>query len=126
MITTATLLKDSMLVLHFVGLASLLGGFLVQMKALKPGTAKIIPAMIHGAWTMLVTGLLLVGLREWMSALDPAAAELDNIKVAVKSIVVTLIVVFVMINRKKEKVSSGTLGLIGALTLANIVIAVFW
>ena len=115
-----------MLVLHFVGLASLLGGFLVQIKAMKPGTAKIIPAMIHGAWTMLVTGLLLVGLREWMSALDPNAAELDNIKVAVKSIVVTLIVVFVMINRKKETVKSGTLALIGGLTLLNVVIAVFW
>jgi hypothetical protein len=126
MITTATLLKDSMLVLHFVGLASLLGGFLVQMKALKPGTARIIPAMIHGAWTMLITGLLLVGLREWMSALDPAAAELDNIKIAVKSIVVTLVVVFVMINRKKESVKSSTLGLIGGLTLLNVILAVFW
>lgn len=126
MITTATLIKDSMLVLHFVGLASLLGGFLVQMKALKPGTTKIIPAMIHGAWTMLITGLLLVGLREWMSALDPSAAELDNIKIAVKSIVVTLVVVFVMINRKKETVKSSTLALIGGLTLLNVILAVFW
>lgn len=115
-----------MLVLHFVGLASLLGGFLVQIKALKPGTAKIIPAMIHGAWTMLITGLLLVGLREWMSALDSNAAELDNIKIAVKSIVVTLVVVFVMINRKKETVKSSTLALIGGLTLLNVVLAVFW
>jgi hypothetical protein len=126
MITTATLLKDSMLVLHFVGLASLLGGFLVQMKALKPGTARIIPAMIHGAWTMLITGLLLVGLREWMSALDPSAEELDNIKIAVKSIVVTLVVVFVMINRKKESVKSSTLALIAGLTLLNVILAVFW
>jgi hypothetical protein len=126
MITTATLLKDTMLVLHFVGLASLLGGFLVQMKALKPGTAKIIPAIIHGAWTMLITGLLLVGLREWMSALDANAAELDNIKIAVKSIVVTLIVVFVMLNRKKQTVKSSTLALIGGLTLLNVILAVFW
>jgi hypothetical protein len=126
MIATATLLRDSMLVLHFVGLASLLGGFLVQIKALKPGTAKIIPAIMHGAWTMLITGLLLVGLREWMSALDPSAAELDNIKVAVKSIVVTLIVVFVMINRKKDSIKSSTLALIGALTFLNVVLAVFW
>jgi uncharacterized membrane protein len=126
MITTATLLKDSMLVLHFVGLASLLGGFLVQMKALKPATARIIPAMIHGAWTMLITGLLLVGLREWMSALDPSAEELDNIKIAVKSIVVTLVVVFVMINRKKETVKSSTLALIAGLTLLNVILAVFW
>lgn len=126
MITTATLLRDTMLVLHFIGLASLLGGFLVQIKALKPGTAKIIPAMIHGAWTMLITGLLLVGLREWMSALDANAPELDNIKIAVKSIVVTLIVVFVMLNRKKQTVKSSTLALIGGLTLLNVILAVFW
>jgi hypothetical protein len=126
MITTATLLRDSILVLHFVGLASLLGGFLVQIKTLKSGTSKIIPAMIHGAWTMLITGLLLVGIREWMSALDPSSAELDNIKVAVKSIVVTLILVFVMINRKKDTLKSSTMALIAGLTVLNVVLAVFW
>jgi hypothetical protein len=126
MITTATLLRDLVLVLHFVGLASLLGGFLVQIKTLKSGTSKIIPAMIHGAWTMLITGLLLVGIREWMSALDPSSAELDNIKVAVKSIVVTLILVFVMINRKKDTLKSSTMALIAGLTVLNVVLAVFW
>lgn len=126
MITTATILSNATVVLHFVGLASLLGGFLVQMKALKPGTAKIIPAMIHGAWTMLVTGLLLVGLHEWTSSLDPAAGEIDNIKIAVKSIVLTVVLVLVMQNRKKDSVKSSTLGLIGGLTLLNVILAVFW
>jgi hypothetical protein len=126
MITTATVLLNATIVLHFVGLASLLGGFLVQMKALKPGTAKIIPAMIHGAWTMLITGLLLVGLHEWISALDPAAGEVDNIKIAVKSIVLTVVLVLVMQNRKKDSVKSSTLGLIGGLTLLNVILAVFW
>lgn len=126
MITTATLLTSATVVLHFVGLAALLGGFLVQIKALKPGTAKIVPAMIHGAWTMLITGLLLVGLHEWTSSLDPAAGEIDNIKIAVKTVVVTVVLVLVMQNRKKESVKSGTLGLIGGLTLLNVVLAVFW
>jgi hypothetical protein len=126
MITTATVLLNATIVLHFVGLASLLGGFLVQMKALKPGTAKIIPAMIHGAWTMLITGLLLVGLHEWTSSLDPAAGEIDNIKVAVKSVVLTVVLVLVMQNRKKDSVKSSTLGLIGGLTLLNVILAVFW
>lgn len=126
MITTAALVRDSLLVIHFVGLASLLGGFLVQIKALKPGTAKIIPAMIHGAWTMLVTGLLLVGAREWMSAVDSGAPELDNIKVAVKSIIATVVVVLVMLNRKKETVKSSSLALIGGVTLLNVILAVFW
>lgn len=112
--------------LHFIGLASLLGGFLVQMKSIKPGTTKIVPAMVHGAWTMLVTGLLLVGFREWISALDADARELDNLKIAVKSLVVAAIVVFVMINRKKEKLKNSTFALIGALTLLNVIVAVFW
>jgi len=126
MITTAQILKDATLVLHFIGLASLLGGFMVQMKSLKTGTAKIIPAMVHGAWTMLVTGLLLVGFREWISALDPSANELDNIKVAVKSIVAAVIVVLVMINRRKEKLKSRDFGLIGGFAVLNIILAVFW
>lgn len=126
MITTATILTNSFVVLHFVGLAALLGGFLVQIKALKPGLAKIVPAMIHGAWTMLVTGLVLVGLHEWTSSLDPAAGEIDNIKIAVKSIVLTVVLVLVMQNRKKETVKSGTLALVGGLTFLNVVLAVFW
>jgi hypothetical protein len=126
MITTATVLLNATIVLHFVGLASLLGGFLVQMKALKSGTAKIIPAMIHGAWTMLITGLLLVGLHEWTSSLDPAVGEIDNIKIAVKSIVLTVVLVLVMQNRKKDAVKASTLGLIGGLTLLNVILAVFW
>lgn len=126
MFETAEFLKNATLVLHFIGMASLLGGFLVQIKSLKTRTARIIPAMIHGAWTALVTGLLLVGLREWMSAINPDANELDNLKVAVKSIVVAVIVVIVMINRKKETVKGSTIGLIGGLTVLNIVVAVFW
>lgn len=126
MFETVGLLKDATLVLHFIGMASLLGGFLVQIKALKTRTARVIPAMVHGAWTALVTGLLLVGLREWMSAINPDANELDNLKVAVKSIVVAVIVVFVMINRKKETVKGSTIALIGGLTVLNIVLAVFW
>lgn len=126
MLTTATILMNSAIVLHFVGLASLLGGFLVQIKALKPATAKIIPAMIHGAWTMLITGLLLVGLHEWTSSLDSTVGEIDNIKIAVKSIVLTVVLVLVMQNRKKEAVKSSTLALIGGLTLLNVVLAVFW
>lgn len=49
-----TALLDTLLALHFVGLASLLGGFLTQMSA---GTKRIVPAMLHGALTMLLTGL---------------------------------------------------------------------
>lgn len=122
---TAEILRNSLVVLHFIGLASLLGGFLTQMKAMGKGTAKILPAMVHGAWTMLITGLLLVGVREWMAAME-WAGELDNIKVAVKSIVLTVILVLVLRFKKKDAVSPMVFGIIGLLTIVNVVLAVFW
>jgi hypothetical protein len=122
---TAEILRNSLVVLHFIGLASLLGGFLTQMKAMGKGTAKIVPAMVHGAWTMLITGLLLVGVREWMAAME-WAGELDNIKVAVKSIVLTVILVLVLRFKKKDAVSPMVFGIIGLLTIVNVVLAVFW
>ncbi|MFM1786150.1 MAG: hypothetical protein RL228_100, partial [Actinomycetota bacterium] len=41
------------LVLHFIGLGSLLGGFLTQVSE---SVVRITRAMVDGAWTMLVTG----------------------------------------------------------------------
>lgn len=121
----AELVRNSLLVLHFVGLASLLGGFLTQIKAMSAGSAKVIPAMVHGAWTAFVTGLLLVGVAEWRIAMG-ANFEVDHTKIAVKTAVVLVILVLVMLNRKKGTVRAGTLGLIGGLTLTNVVLAVFW
>lgn len=122
---TIQLIINFFVVLHFIGLASLLGGFLVQMKALRAGEAKVIPAMVHGAWTMLITGLVLVGLHEWLGSMAEGQ-ELNNMKIGIKSIVVTLVVFLVMQNRKKESVKTAIFGAIGGLTLLNVVLAVFW
>lgn len=46
--------------LHIIGIASLLGGFLTQLKPMSAGAARFVPAMLHGALTMLVTGVILV------------------------------------------------------------------
>ena len=42
---------DLLLVLHFIGLASLLGGLMVQLSA--RGGRVVNPAMLHGALTQL-------------------------------------------------------------------------
>ena len=119
------LTRNTLIVLHFVGLASLFGGFLTQMKAMAKKAAKIVPAMIHGAWTALITGILLVGVAEWRIALG-AAFEVDHMKIGVKSIIAAVIVALVMIYRKRESVATPIFGAIGLLTLTNIVLAVFW
>jgi hypothetical protein len=111
------LVEKSLLVLHFVGLASLLGGFLVQARS-QP--RRVNPAMFHGALTQLVTGLLLVGVLQGMD--EPV----NNAKVGVKLAVLLLILVLVVANRRKESVPDGVWGAIGGLTLLNVVLAVFW
>jgi hypothetical protein len=125
MLELAGIVKGSLVVLHLVGLSALFGGLLVQIKALRAKTAEILPAMVHGAWTALITGLLLVGVREWEQALG-GGEELDHIKIAVKSVVALVVVVLVMLNRKKKPVAGGILGLVGGLTFLNVVLAVFW
>lgn len=121
----AELFRNSLVVLHFIGLASLLGGFITQMKAMAAGTAKIVPAMVHGAWTMLITGVALVGVAEWRGAMG-AAIEIDHMKVGIKSLVLTAILVLVLHYKKKDSVKAQVFGAIGLLTILNVVLAVFW
>jgi hypothetical protein len=106
--------------LHIIGIASLLGGFLTQMKAMGEGTARFSPAMLHGALTMLVTGVVLVGLNQ---ADDQ---PVNNIKIGVKLALLIVILGLVYVKRDEETVEKGLFGLVGGLTVANIFIAVLW
>ena len=119
------LTRNSLIVLHFIGLASLLGGFLTQMRAMGAGVARIVPAMVHGAWTAFTTGLLLVGLAEYRVAMG-ADFEVNHMKIGVKTVVVLLILILVMANRKKDSVKAPVFGAVGGLTLTNVILAVFW
>ena len=125
MLELAGIVKMFLVVLHLVGMAALLGGFLVQIKALRAKTAEILPAMVHGAWTSFITGLLLVGVREWELAMG-GGEDLNHAKIAIKSVVVLIVLTLVIINRKKRPVSGSILGTVGALTFLNVVLAVFW
>ena len=108
-----------LLVLHFIGLASLLGGVIVQMKSPDKG---VNPAMLHGALTQLVTGVLMVGIAE-SGGIDE---ELNMTKIGVKLIVVLIITGLAFIGRKRPMPQTSLWGVIGALTLANVILAVFW
>jgi hypothetical protein len=109
-----------LVVLHFIGLASLLGGFLVQMKSPDKG---VNPAMLHGALTQLVTGVALVGIAS--AGLVPGE-EVDHAKIAVKLVIVLIITALAFIGRRRTPPQVALWGAIGALTLVNVVIAVFW
>ncbi|MGW8766597.1 hypothetical protein ACWGN5_29325 [Streptomyces sp. NPDC055815] len=106
--------------LHIIGIASLLGGFLTQMKAMGAGTARFSPAMLHGALTMLITGVALVGLNQ---ADDQTV---NNLKVGIKLAILVVILGLVYVKRDEERIDKGLFGAVGGLTMANIFIATLW
>ncbi len=106
-------------ILHFIGLASLVGGFIVQMSSPDKG---VNAAMFQGALTQLVTGLIMVGMVEGGAVED----ELNMTKISVKLAVVLVVTVLAFIGRKKTPPQVALWGAIGALSIANIFIAVLW
>lgn len=106
--------------LHIIGIGALLGGFLTQMKAMGAGTARIVPSMLHGALTMLITGLVLVTVHEAMGS------ALNMVKIGLKLTVLVVILALVYVKRDEESVDKMTFGAIGLLTMTNVFIAVLW
>jgi hypothetical protein len=106
--------------LHIIGIAALLGGFLTQLKAMGQGAARFVPALLHGALTMLVTGALLVGLNQ------ADGRTVDNVKIGVKLALLVVILGLVYVKRDEARVDKGLFGLVGALATANVFIAVLW
>jgi cytochrome bd-type quinol oxidase subunit 2 len=113
-------LHDVLTLLHLVGFAALFGGFFTQLKAKEP---VVNAAMLHGALTQLVTGILLVGLASGVKDDD---FTVDNTKIAVKLVVVLVITVLLFLWRRRPAITRGMLMSIGGLTLLNAIIAVFW
>lgn len=110
-------LRDLLLFLHLIGLASLFGGLFVQIKA-RPRVVN--SAMLHGILTQLITGLLLVGV------LEAGDHEVDNAKIGIKLVVAVVIGVLVWMNRKKARLPDGLYAALLVLTTLNIAVAVFW
>lgn len=113
-----TFVHGIILLFHFIGFAAVFGGAFVQVR----GPKRVInPAMMHGAWTLLISGLLLVTSLELFSD-----AAINHMKIGIKLLVLIVLVVLILINRKKSEISSGTFFAILGMTLANAAIAVLW
>lgn len=109
------ILYVALLFLHLVSWAIILGGWLATMK--KPGLYAGIP---HAALTALVTGILMVGVAEMNGA------DMDHMKIGIKLLVNLVIVVLAFMAKKKgDDAPKGLVTSIGALTVVNILIALF-
>ena len=112
------IIYNTLVLLHFIGLAALFGGFFAQMSS---ATKVVNPAMFHGSLTQLVTGLVMVGLAET----GVVEEDLNMTKISIKLLIVLVITGIVFVNRKKSSVSNSIWLSIGLLTLANMAIAVY-
>jgi uncharacterized membrane protein (UPF0136 family) len=110
---------ELLVVLHLLGMAILVGGYLTVVRA-----PRIVPGMLHGALTQLVTGIAMVALRDSgaVSGEDP----LDHLKIAVKLTVALVVFVLIWVNRRREQVPAGAVHAIGGLAVLNVLVAVLW
>ncbi|UCR89824.1 hypothetical protein [Mycetocola spongiae] len=113
------ILRNVLLVLHFIGFAAILGGAMTQIKGIKTGTARVVPGILHGSWLQLVSGLGLVVL------LEMGDGEVNHMKVGIKLLVLVAILLISLIYKKKDPVAGWVIPTILGLTVLNIVFAVF-
>ena len=125
------LVRDIALILHFIGLALIIGTFFVQMRA---DRGYFFSLVLAGSIIQGLTGLVLTGLAEMRLADDPDMS-VNHAKIAVKFVIATLIFVVAVIGfLRQRKLGSGDsertllplLHTAGALAVANTVIAVVW
>ncbi|MEI6375556.1 MAG: hypothetical protein WCP26_17410 [Actinomycetes bacterium] len=115
-----TVAQNILLILHFIGLASLLGGVIVQIRT---SPRVINRAIMDGALLQLITGILLVGVIEMQKGTEGADIP-NNSVIGIKLVVLLIITGLAFVNRSKEQISTAVWAAIGLLTLFNIVIAV--
>ena len=110
---------DLLVVLHLIGMASIVGSYLVVVRS-----PRFVPGFLHGALTQVVTGLAMVGLRESKVYDDPD--ELNQTKVGVKLIIALVVAVLAWTNRKRDDTSPQVVHAIGGLAVLNVLVAVLW
>ena len=114
-----TIVYNALLFLHFVGLAMLLGGFLVQVRDPEKTVTRW---MWDGALTQFITGLFMVGL---LSMGMIAGESPNNAVVGVKTVIAAIVLVLALIGRRRPAPQVGLWAAVGGLTILNMLIAVF-
>ena len=122
---TMDLVRSFFIIGHFVGLAAIVGPFLLQLRW-KGQYA--FPLVFGGAITQLVTGLVLVGLAEMRDV------DIDYAKIGVKLVIGVVIFGAALLGFLKQRKATGGGGrellpyfhAAGGLALINMTLAVFW
>ena len=113
--------KNVFLIIHIL---SVLGGLALLLTSLPKQKKSIHVGFLHSMLTALVAGIALVGINTSLHATDAIKyAAPDHGKVGIKFLVLLVILVLTIRNKKKSEVSTGIWAGLVALTLANVFIA---
>ncbi|SDR13241.1 hypothetical protein [Thermostaphylospora chromogena] len=105
-----------LLFLHLLGFAVLLGAFIAQLRLKLP---KVSSGMLHGAIAQLVTGVALVGVRE------AADMTVVHAKIGAKLGIDVILLVIAIVGMRRTT-SPWPFYTVGALTVVEAAVAVFW
>ncbi len=115
------LLQKIIVVLHLLGMAAIVGGWLAMR-----GRGTMSEVVVWGARAQLITGLALVGIAESQRA---EGVALNYTKIGIKLLVALTVVVFAEIGRvrsKRDESSSTALDAAGAGGVLNVLVAALW
>ena len=109
-------LRGIFFVLHLVGMAGVIGGFMVQ---LSEPVKRVTRTMLDGMWTALASG----GVLTVLAAQDE---RLMHPKIEFKGMVSIALALLLISGKKKESIDKAVYFAIGLLALANVFIAILW
>ncbi len=114
------IVKGILVVLHLLCFGAMLGITIAQFKPAAKGKGVIPNGLIHCAWGLLITGAGLIG------TVYAAGGAPNNLKIAVKLLVLIAIIVLLFVLKKKQPLKPAGLGAVAALLVVNVALAVLW
>lgn len=117
-----TVLLKILLFLHLLGMATLISAFFVQRRRVGEGLTKV---WLWGAGLQAVTGLAMVGVIDG-AHINGGLTTAGHLKIGVKLLVLVVIGVLAMIGLNRPEQARRLSDAMGALTVVNVAIAVFW
>jgi hypothetical protein len=104
-----------------IHLLAILGVIALLVISYKKSPRALNPGVLHSAATALVAGIVMVG--TWSAAHD---TEINHMKIGIKSLVVTAILVVGYNSLKKKVLTDRTFTVMLGLTFTNILLAYLW